>query len=846
MRPEGGHGVQVGLGVALLLLIIAGSASIITLHRQIADAKWVSHSFEVMAQLERMVGSVRTAESDQRAYLIAPVPHRLAIYRAACADVPRQLASLQSLTSDNPEQEERLIKLRALALLRIDRMQHGIDLYDQQGAQALKDWFAQGKGTGAMRQLIALSDQFRLAEEWLLSERGLRAEVQTRTTYAVLGLSLLLSVVSAGLSLLAIRRQLQRRQHLEDRLRTALQDIEKSDQAKSAFLAIISHEIRTPINGVTGMIEMLLRTELTSEQRGYAGDVHAAAGHLLSLINDILDFSKIEAGRLELERVEFDPVEELAEAVGVLGVEAYGKGVALAAIIAEDLPARMLGDPTKRRQVVINLVANAVKFTSAGEVLLRASRADGGWGSARLVLEISDSGMGMSEEMRARLFSPFSQGESSTSRRFGGSGLGLAIAERLVRLMGGTIAVESRESVGSTFRVSLPLAVPPGHADARAAERGERVLAVDDHEPTRRSLVSLGARLGIRITAVATAAAARTAAADAAEAGQPFQVLIIDHATPGLPLAQELMRLQHAAARVALLQGAVVHASAAPAGVQWLFKPVRPRQLLRVVTAEDVSGWQPLADTEPSLAGRSLLVAEDNPINQRLIRAIAEGLGMRVQVVGDGRAAVDAVAGGGFDVVLMDCQMPELDGYEATLRIRASEPPGRRLPIIALTANALPENRARCLEVGMDECLTKPVSPQDIARCLASKLAAAQEPAPERLLADIARRLGVAESVAIELVDLFLRDAPGQLEALREAGDSGDAHRTGRLAHRMLSGLRALELKQSEQLCAALERDAASAGAQLPALVAALNAQASLEVARLRDARATAASGRTG
>ncbi len=847
MRPEGERIVQIGLGITLLLLVISGGTSIFSLHRLVSDAHWVGHSFEVMAQLERTVGAVRTAESAQRAYLIDTEPRRLELYHAARADVPRQLELLANLTIDSPAQAQRLLHLRELAMQRLDFMQHGIDLFDQQGEAAVKDWFVKARGTGTMRNLIVLTDEFRLAEQVLLSERVAHSDRVATGTYAVLGASLLLTVVSAVLSLLAIRRHLTRRQNLENQVRASMERIEKSDQAKSAFLAIISHEIRTPINGVTGMTELLLRTDLTSEQRSYAGDVRAAADHLLALINDILDFSKIEAGRIELEQVEFDPVEAVAEAVGVLGVEAYAKGVALSCIVAPDLPSRMLGDPTKLRQVVINLVANAVRFTSAGEVSVHAGRTDGGFGQARLVIEIRDSGIGMSEEVRARLFAPFSQGESSTSRRFGGSGLGLAIADRLVRLMSGTIAVESREGAGSTFRVSLPLAVPPGGAREAVTERSERVLAVDPHGPTLQSLVSLGARLGIPITACGNPEAARQAAESAAESGQIFQVMIIDQLAPGmgLALAQELVRRQHAPARVALLNGAVGSAGApAPAGVQWLSKPVRPRQLLRVVMSEAPGGEVPLAATAPSLAGRSLLVAEDNPINQRLVRAVAEGLGMRVTVVGDGRAAVAAVAGSSFDVVLMDCQMPLLDGYEATARIRALEAPGRRLPIIALTANALPENRQRCLAAGMDDCLTKPVSPREIAVCLDRLLARPAMLSPTaapRPLLEIARRLGVPEDTTLELVDLFLRDTPGQLEALAAAGDALDAVKTARLAHRMLSGLRTLGLKESERLCTGLERDAAQAGSALPRLVAALREQAAIELEGLRAAREAAA-----
>ena len=519
---------------------------------------------------------------------------------------------------------------------------------------------------------------------------------------------------------------LTERKRLEAELAEARDRALDSSRLKSEFLATMSHEIRTPMNGVIGLTGLLLDTELSETQHQYADGVRSSGEALLGIINDILDFSKIEAGKLELEAVDFDLTQALDDVAGLVAGAARAKSLELVAYCETDLPAVLRGDVGRLRQILLNLLTNAVKFTAAGEVVLRASvREPSVAGRVWVRLEVSDTGIGIAPTVAERLFEPFSQADASTTRQYGGTGLGLAISRRLTEAMGGSIGVDSEPGLGATFWVDLPFDVVT--ADAAASEleispiKGLRVLVVEDNATNRLVLTSQLLAWDIVADVAPDGLSALAQLRSAAAASRPYDLLVSDLAMPGmngLALARAVKGdAALAAIPMILLSSVMVDAQqAAAAGFSVrLTKPARRSMLyeaiVRAVTPPAAEGR--VADASVLVAAAAskgrLLVVEDNAINQAVARGLIAKLGYRCDVAGNGVEALDAIARQGYDAVLMDCQMPEMDGFEATAEIRRREGGADRLPIIAMTAGAMVEDRDRCLAAGMDDFLTKPV-----------------------------------------------------------------------------------------------------------------------------------------
>jgi len=768
--------VQLAFGSAILTLLAVGAMSYRVMVVSHESDRWVQHTHEVLENLQDLLSAMLRVESSYRGFVITGNEQFLKSYHDSTLRSEREETIIHNLTVDNLIQQRQIPTLERLAHQKIQFAETVIGVRRTKGLEAAAQSIRDGEGQRMMDEYRQVIREMQDEELRLLALRNADAKRRVDQTKTVLILGTLLGLLITAAAGWSVQRDSSRREIAEEALfvekgilaktneallrarelaeaerqvaQAACQAAEEATRAKGEFLANMSHEIRTPLNGIVGMTDLALDTELTPEQREFMDTVKISADSLLGVINDILDFSKIEAGKLDIEAADFDLRDCLGGTMRMLALRADEKKLELLCDVSPEVPEIVRGDSTRVRQVVTNLVGNAIKFTDQGEVSLKVV-VDARDGTERILhFTVTDTGVGIPPEKQKSIFLAFTQADASTTRKYGGTGLGLTISRRLVELMGGKIWVNSGIDCGTRFHFTVRLGVSDGKPIVVAPIvpteilQNVKVLVVDDNGTSRRILEGMLSRWEMRLKSVENGQDALAELSAAREAGEPYALILTDLRMPkmdGFDLVERIRsKAELSTATIMVL------ASAGNSGdglrcqelgvAAYLMKPIRQSELreaiARVLGAHGKEGPLALITRFSLQAARDpaaflrVLVAEDNPVNQLLAVRLLEKRGHRVVVAVNGREALQALDKGRFDLVLMDVQMPEMDGMEATAAIRQHEKStGLHTPIIALTANAMKGDREKYLSSGMDGYLAKPIRPFELDELLESHIA---------------------------------------------------------------------------------------------------------------------------
>ncbi len=726
--------IVAGFSLAVAILCTVGFVSFGSMRQFAEDAQWVSHTQEILTVLNQLESDLMAAVAGTRGFTVTGSETYLAEYNSLVESHEATLGRLYTLIADNPNQQKRLNLLRPLIKERLEVAKNGIQVRRTEGLAGSQKFAAKGVGKGYDDKIRGVILEMKAEEGRLMQLRQKRASKAAAFTREVIVGATLLAVGCLWVAFIIIRRDLLTRQRIEQELARTRDEALESARLKSRFLANMSHEIRTPMNGVIGMTSLMLSTTMTEEQREFAETIRNSGESLLTIINDILDFSKIEAGKLDFETLDLNLREVVQSTLEVLAETAQRKGIELVGLVAPDAPDCLRGDPSRIRQVLTNLASNAIKFTSAGEVTVRIAQEAVENEMATVRFSVTDTGAGIDEEAQKRLFSAFHQGDASTTRKYGGTGLGLAICKQLVEKMGGRIGADTTLGKGSTFWFTLTLPVAqetPRHRDHHLVDA--RILIVDDNAASRESI-------GLQIKAwklepdeAASGPEALDRLRTAARGNAPFTLTILDQNMPemdGLMLAKaikadplisstRLILLTDFGRRLSpelLAEAGIFESRSKPPRQSALFDSLS--SALADSPRDSVAPPPPKPEPAPPQTER-ILVADDNRVNQKVTQGQLRVLGYDSDVVANGLEVLQALEHGRYDIVFMDCQMPDMDGYEATAAIREREKAGiPRTWIIAMTANAIEGDREECLTAGMDDYVSKPVRMNELGAAL--------------------------------------------------------------------------------------------------------------------------------